>query len=89
MARPTLRRAPHLCTPAPTRATSRWVVDRADSTDYEPMMVEGGQVGEAHWLRTAGSGGNPHEACLRRTSAPAGYEHLFTGEESFYVLRVR
>jgi uncharacterized cupin superfamily protein len=63
-----------------------YVTDRADSTDYEPMMIEGVQVGEAHWLRTEGSHGNPHEACLWRTDAPARYEYLFDGDESFQVL---
>jgi hypothetical protein len=58
----------------------------ADSTDYEPMMMEGVQVGEARWLRTEGSHGNQHEACLWRTDAPARYEYLFTGDESFQVL---
>jgi uncharacterized protein len=63
-----------------------YVTDRADSTDYEPMVVEGTQIGEAHWLRTEGSQGNAHEACLWRTEAPASYEYLFDGDESFVVL---
>lgn len=65
---------------------NRYMTDRADSADYEPMMVEGVQVGEARWLRTEGSHGNPHEACLWRTDAPARYDYLFTGDESFHVL---
>jgi uncharacterized protein len=69
-----------------TRGGQPYVVDRADSTDYEPMVIEGVEVGEAHWLRTKGSHGNPHEACLWRTDAPARYEYLFTGDESFQVL---
>jgi uncharacterized cupin superfamily protein len=69
-----------------TESEPQYVVDRADSSDYEPMMIEGVHVGEDHWLRTVGSHGNPHEACLWRTSAPARYEYLFTGDESFYVL---
>jgi uncharacterized protein len=32
-----------------------YVTDHADSTDYEPMVVEGSQVGEAQYLRTEGS----------------------------------
>jgi uncharacterized cupin superfamily protein len=63
-----------------------YVTDRADSPEYEPMMVDGEQVGEAHWLRANGSHGNPHEACLWRTDAPASYDYLFTGDESFLVL---
>ena len=63
-----------------------YVTDRAGSTDYEPMVVDGVTVGEAHWLRTEGSHGNAHEACLWRTDAPASYEYLFTGDESFVVL---
>ena len=63
-----------------------YVTNRADSTDFEPMMVDGEQVGEAHWLRREGSHGNSHEACLWRTDAPASYEYVFTGDESFLVL---
>lgn len=63
-----------------------YVTDRADSTEYEPMLIDGVQVGEARWLRAEGSLGNAHEACLWRTDAPASYEYLFTGDESFHVL---
>lgn len=63
-----------------------YVTDRADSTEYEPMLVDGIQVGEARWLRVEGSQGNAHEACLWRTGAPASYDYLFTGDESFHVL---
>jgi uncharacterized cupin superfamily protein len=63
-----------------------YVIDRADSTEYEPMLVDGEQVGEARSLRVEGSHGNAHEACLWRTDAPARYEYLFTGDESFHVL---
>ena len=31
-----------------------YVIDRADSTDYEPMMVDDVQIGEAHWLQDRG-----------------------------------
>jgi uncharacterized cupin superfamily protein len=65
---------------------SAYVRGRADAADFEPMMVEGAQVGEAHWLRAEGSHGNAHEACLWRTEAPASYEYLFEGDESFVVL---
>jgi uncharacterized cupin superfamily protein len=65
---------------------SAYVTDRADTADFEPMAVDGAEVGEAHWLRTEGSHGNEHEACLWRTGAPASYEYLFTGDESFVVL---
>jgi uncharacterized cupin superfamily protein len=65
---------------------SVYLTDRADSTGYESMVVEGVGIGEAHWLRTEGSHGNAHEACLWRTDAPASYEYLFTGDESFLVL---
>jgi uncharacterized cupin superfamily protein len=40
-----------------------YVTDRADSTEYEPMLIDGVQVGEARWLRAEGSHGNAHEAC--------------------------
>jgi uncharacterized cupin superfamily protein len=62
------------------------VVDRVDSDDYEPLIIDGEPIGEVHWLRAEGSDGNPHEACLWRTSAPATYDYLFTGDESFLVL---
>ncbi len=65
---------------------SVYVTGRADTNDYEPMLIDGGQVGEAHWLRAQGSRGNSHEACLWRTDAPASYEYLFTGDESFVIL---
>lgn len=65
---------------------ARHVVHQTDAIRYEPMRVAGEEVGEAHWLRTEGSHGNEHEACLWRTDAPARYEYLFTGDESFHVL---
>jgi uncharacterized protein len=65
---------------------SAYALDRADATDYEPLMIDGAQIGEAHWLRSAGSHGNHHEACLWRTDAPASYDYLFDGDESFCVL---
>ena len=70
-------------TDSPTRA---FAVDRADATSFEPLMIDGVQIGEARWLRTEGSDGNVHEACLWRTDAPARYDYLFTGDESFQVL---
>jgi uncharacterized cupin superfamily protein len=67
-------------------APPRYVVRRADAIEYQPMFIDGEQVGEAHELRNEGSHGNEHEACLWRTDAPAQYEYFFTGDESFYVL---
>ncbi len=67
-------------------AASRYVVHPADAIEYQPMLIDGAQVGEEHVLRSAGSHGNEHEASLWRTDAPARYEYLFTGDESFYVL---
>lgn len=67
-------------------APSQYVVHRADEIEYRPMFIDGKQVGEAHELRNEGSHGNEHQACLWRTDAPARYEYLFTGDESFYVL---
>jgi uncharacterized protein len=58
-----------------------WVTGRADAADYEPLMIDGERIGEAHWLRSEG-----HEALLWRTGAPARYTYLFTGDESFVVL---
>lgn len=49
-----------------------YVIDRADSTDYEPMIIDGVQVGEAHWLRTDGSHGNPHEVAYGAPTRPQG-----------------
>ena len=45
--------------------------DGADSTEYEPMLVDGVQVGEARWFRGKGSHGNAHEACLCTDATPA------------------
>jgi uncharacterized protein len=58
-----------------------WVTGRADEGEYEPLLIDGERVGEAHWLRSEG-----HEALLWRTGAPARYTYLFTGDESFVVL---
>jgi uncharacterized cupin superfamily protein len=63
-----------------------YITGRVDATDYEPMMIDGERIGEGDWLRTEGSHGNEHEACIWRTEAPATYEYLFTGDESFVVL---
>ena len=63
-----------------------YVVHRPDAIAYEPMLINGAPVGEAHELRGEGSRGNAHESCLWRTDAPARYEYLFTGDESFCVL---
>ncbi len=67
-------------------AAPRHVVHRADAIEYEPMVIDGDQVGETHTLVNEGSHGNEHDASLWRTDAPASYEYLFTGDESFYVL---
>jgi uncharacterized protein len=67
-------------------APSRYVVHRSDAIEYQPMLIDGEQVGEAHELRPEGSHGNEHEACLWRTDAPARYEYFFAGDESFCVL---
>jgi uncharacterized cupin superfamily protein len=67
-------------------APPRYVVHSPDAIEYQPMFIDGHQVGEAHELRNEGSHGNEHEACLWRTDAPARYEYFFTGDESFYVL---
>jgi uncharacterized cupin superfamily protein len=63
-----------------------YAVHRADEFEYQPMLIDGQQVGEAHELRNEGSHGNQHQACLWRTDAPARYEYFFDGDESFYVL---
>jgi uncharacterized protein len=67
-------------------APPRYVIRRADAIEYQPMFIDGEQVGEEHPLRREGSHGNEHEASLWRTDAPARYEYLFPGDESFYVL---
>jgi len=67
-------------------AASRYVVHRADAIEYQPMFIDGAPVGEDHVLRAAGSQGNEHEASLWRTDAPARYDYVFPGDESFYVL---
>ncbi len=65
---------------------ARFVVHRADAIDYQPMLIDGAQVGEEHVLRSEGSHGNEHEASVWRTDAPARHEYLFDGDESFYVI---
>jgi uncharacterized protein len=67
-------------------AAPRYAVHRAEAIDYQPMLIDGVQVGEEHLLQGRGSHGNEHEASLWRTDAPARYEYLFAGDESFYVL---
>jgi uncharacterized protein len=69
-----------------TVAAPRHVVHRADAIRYQPMLIDGAQVGEEHVLRSAGFRGTGHDAALWRTDAPARYEYLFTGDESFCVL---
>ncbi len=67
-------------------APPQYVVHGANAISYQPMLIDGQQIGEAHELRTRGSDGSGHEACLWRTDAPARYEYFFSGDESFYVL---
>jgi uncharacterized cupin superfamily protein len=67
-------------------AAPRYIVHRADAIEYQPMVIDGAHVGEEHVLRREGTHGNEHEACVWRTDAPAQYEYLFAGDESFYVL---
>jgi uncharacterized cupin superfamily protein len=67
-------------------ADQPFVVRRGNAVVYRPMVVDGSEVGEEHVLRSGGSHGNEHEAALWRTGAPARYEYLFPGDESFYVL---
>ena len=59
-----------------------YVTDRADAIEFEPESIDGAEIGEVHRLRTEGA----HEACLWRTDAPATYDYLFPGDESFIVL---
>lgn len=65
---------------------ARYVVHHADAIEYQPMFIDGSQVGQEHVLQSKGSRGNEHEASLWRTDAPSRYEYLFPGDESFYVL---
>ena len=67
-------------------APPQYVVHRATAIEYQPLLIDDEQVGEAHQLRAEGSHGNEHEACLWRTDAPARYDYFFDGDESFYVL---
>lgn len=66
--------------------TPRYVVHQVDEIKYQPMLVDGKQIGEEHELRSEGFHGNEHVAALWRTDAPARYDYLFTGDESFYVI---
>lgn len=65
----------------------RFIVRRGDSIEYQPMLIDGEQIGEEHVLQSEGSHGNEHAASLWRTDAPARYEYVFEGDESFYVLK--
>jgi uncharacterized protein len=61
-------------------------VDRVDAEGYEPFMVDGEQVGEIRWLRTAGDKESTAlEAGLWR-SDPATYDYLFVVDETFHVI---
>ncbi len=62
------------------------VTGLAGAVEYEPLVVDGVQIGEEHCLRGGGSHDNRHDACLWRTDAPARYEYVFEGDESFVVL---
>ena len=59
-----------------------YATDRADATEFEPEIIDGVEIGEVHRLRTEGA----HAACLWRTDAPATYDYVFPGDESFVVL---
>ena len=67
-------------------AAPRHVVHRGDTIEFRPMLIGEFAVGEEHVLQSGRSQGNQHEASIWRTDAPARYEYLFAGDESFYVL---
>lgn len=65
--------------------TTPYALDRVDAAEYEPFVVDGTQAGEIRWLRSEGSAGNALAAGLWR-SAPATYDYVFPGDETFHVL---
>jgi uncharacterized cupin superfamily protein len=55
------------------------------TSDFEPFVFEGKQLGEVHWLRTSGSGEGMLLAGLWR-SDPTRFDYVFPGDETFEVL---
>ena len=60
-------------------------LDRVDSTDYEPFVVDGAEVGEIRWLPAPDGATAKLEVGLWR-SEPATYDYYFVADETFCVL---
>ena len=66
-----------------TNAT--YAVDRIDAEDFEPDIIAGAQVGEAHQIEPTGDSPVKLNAALWR-SEPATYDYVFEGDEAFHVI---
>ena len=60
-------------------------LDRVDSSEYEPFVVDGQAVGEIRWLPSPDRAGAKLEVGLWR-SDPATYDYFFVTDETFCVL---
>ena len=67
------------------KATTGYVVDRAEGEGFEPDIIDGTQVGEFRQIEPAGDGKEKLDASIWR-SDPATYDYLFEGDEAFHVL---
>jgi uncharacterized cupin superfamily protein len=61
-------------------------IDRVDADGYEPFVVDGKQVGEIRWLRTAGDQASTTLEVGLWRSDPATYDYLFAVDETFHVI---
>jgi uncharacterized cupin superfamily protein len=68
-------------------APPQYVVHRATEIEYQPLLIDDEQVGEAHQLRAEGSRGNEHEAASGEPTPLRAPTTCSTGDESFYVLQ--
>jgi uncharacterized protein len=62
-----------------------YVVDRLDSEDYEPDVIDGTQVGEFHQIQPEQGSADKLDVCLWR-SDPATYDYFFENDEAFHVV---
>jgi uncharacterized cupin superfamily protein len=61
-------------------------IDRVDADGYEPFVVDGKQVGEIRWLRTAADQASTALEVGLWRSDPAIYDYLFAVDETFHVI---
>jgi uncharacterized cupin superfamily protein len=69
-----------------TMATVKSIpVSNIVTSEYEPFVHEGEQMGEVHWLRV-GSGGDGVLYTGLWTHEPGELPYVFPGDETFHVL---